>query len=314
MAVFTATLSQTAFLFLFIVAGYILAKGKFVPDNAHITLSKLESTLLIPALMLGIFMEKFTAQTITQVWKLLLGNLALTLIFIGLSIVCGRLCSKDKYTRNIYTYGLSFSNFGYVGNAVVSALFPEIFLEYSIFTLPIWTMIYLWGIPVLLMDDGTAKQTLSQRAKRFINPMLICTLLGMLLGLLNAPIPAFIRTAVTTAGNCMSPVAMLLTGITIAHYDLLKILKIKSVYIVTFLRLIIFPLLFLAVMRLIPMSQTFAVCAVTALSMPLGLSTIIIPSGMGKDTRVAAGMALVSHILGCITIPIIFMLFNYLVK
>ena len=128
MAVFTATLNQTAFLFLFIAAGYILSRWKFVPDNAQTVLSKLENTFFIPALVLGTFIDNFTTQTISSAWKLLLGSLGLAMIAIGLSLLCVRFCSKDKYERNIYTYGLCFSNFGFMGNAVVSALFPDIFM------------------------------------------------------------------------------------------------------------------------------------------------------------------------------------------
>ena len=47
--------------------------------------------------------------------------------------------------------------------------------------------------------------------------------------------------------------------------------------------------------------------------MPLGLNTIVVPAAYGKDTSVAAGMALVSHLLSCITIPVIFMLYELLV-
>ncbi|MBE6975671.1 MAG: AEC family transporter [Ruminococcaceae bacterium] len=311
MTVFTATLNQTAFLFLFIAVGYILSRWKFVPQNAQTVLSKLENTFFIPALVLGTFIDNFTTQTITTAWKLLLGSLALAIIAIGLSLLCVRFCSKDKYERSIYTYGLCFSNFGFMGNAVVSALFPHIFLEYLIFTLPLWTLIYLWGVPVLLMGDSTEKQTLEQRAKSFVNPMFAGMLLGVLIGLTNIPVPQFIRSAVAAAGSCMSPVAMLLTGMTIAQFNLREVLNIKGVYLVTALRLIVFPLLFLGVMVLIPMPEVFATCAICSLAMPLGLNTIIIPSALGKDTKVASGMALVSHVLSCLTIPAIFMLFQY---
>lgn len=312
MDVFIATLNQTAFLLLFIVAGYLLAKRKLVPDNAQAVLSKLENTIFIPALVLGTFIDNFTTQTITEAWKLLLGSLALAMIAIGLSLLCVRFCSKDKYEQSIYTYGLCFSNFGFMGNAVVSALFPDIFLEYLIFTLPLWTLIYLWGVPVLLMGDSTKKQTLAQRAKSFVNPMFVCMLLGMLIGLLNIPVPRFISSAVSAAGSCMSPVAMLLTGMTIAKFNLREVLRIKGVYLVTALRLLVFPLLFLGVTVLIPMPEVFATCAICSLAMPLGLNTIIIPSALGKDTKVASGMALVSHILSCLTIPVVFMLFQYI--
>ena len=40
--------------------------------------------------------------------------------------------------------------------------------------------------------------------------------------------------------------------------------------------------------------------------MPLGLNTIVIPNAYGKDTTVASGMALISHVLSVISIPLIF--------
>lgn len=309
MAVFTATLNQTAFLMLFIALGYILIKWKLIPENSHTVLSKLENYVFVPALVLGTFMDKFTVETLSTTGSLLLGSLGLALIAIALSLVCVRFCSKDKYVQNIFTYGLCFSNFSYVGNAVVSALFPAFFMDYLIFTLPLWTLIYLWGVPVLLMGDGQ-KVSLSRRLKNFCNPMLICTVIGMIFGLTGFSVPQFVGSAVSAAGNCMSPVAMLLTGMTIAKLSLREVLGIKSVYAVSALRLLVFPLLFIGAMKFIPMSETFATCAVCSLAMPLGLSTIIIPSAMGKDTTVASSMALVSHVLSCLTIPVIFMLFG----
>ena len=144
--------------------------------------------------------------------------------------------------------------------------------------------------------------------------MFICTVLGMAIGLLNIPVPQFIGSAVSAAGSCMSPVAMLLTGMTIAQFNLKEVVSIKSVYLVTALRLLVFPLLFLGAMAFIPLPETFATCAVCALAMPLGLNTIIIPSALGKDTKVASGMALVSHIFSCLTIPVVFVIFEYVLK
>ena len=112
----------------------------------------------------------------------------------------------------------------------------------------------------------------------------------------------------------MSPVAMLLTGMTIAQFNLREVLHIKSVYLVTALRLIVFPLLFLGTRLVFPMPETVAVCGICSLSMPLGLNTIIIPSALGKDTKVASGMALVSHVLSCLTIPVVFTVFDCLMN
>ena len=229
-----------------------------------------------------------------------------------ITYILAPLCSRDPYEKRIYSYGLVFSNFGFMGNAVVGALFPDIFLEYIIFTLPLWTGIYLWGAPVLLIGSDGEKKSFFSRLKNFCNPMFVCTLIGMVIGITGFQLPDFLGSALTSAGNCMSPVAMLLTGMTIAQFKFRDVLCIKGVYVVTAMRLVLLPALFLVVSRFIPMPKTEAVCTLAALSMPLGLNTIIIPSAYGRDTRVASGMALVSHVLSCLTIPVIFLLYNIL--
>jgi len=106
---------------------------------------------------------------------------------------------------------------------------------------------------------------------------------------------------------------MILTGMTLAKMDILKLLKMKSVYIVSALRLIVYPLAFIGIYFAataifgISLPYAFVVCAVASIAMPLGLNTIVIPSAYGKDTTVASSMALISHALSIITIPIIFM-------
>jgi predicted permease len=139
--------------------------------------------------------------------------------------------------------------------------------------------------------------------------------IGMVIGISGIPVPQFIQTTISSAGSCMSPVAMLLTGMTIAQFDLKSMLRIKGVYISTFLRLVVYPMVFLGITMLLPKAfatSTFAICAICALSMPTGLTAIIVPAAYGKDTKIASGMALVSHVLSCITIPVIFLLFQML--
>lgn len=308
--VFIPTVNQMAFLFSLIVIGYILAKFKIVPTNSAGVLAKLENTIFIPGLVLGTFIQHFTMERIGTAWKLFLGSFIIMIVIIPLAILVSKLCAKDKYTQKIYTYGLSFSNFGFMGNAIVSTIFPDIFLEYLIFTLPLWILIYMWGVPSLLISDGS-KQTFGQKVKSFVNPMFICMIIGMVIGILNIPIPTWATSVITTAGNCMSPIAMLLTGMTVAAISLKKVFTNVGVWSVTFVRLAIFPLIFIGIFALVPLPKsfdTFVICAICSLAMPLGLNTIVIPSAYGRDTTVASSMALVSHLMSCISIPLIFML------
>lgn len=129
MNIFTTTLNQILFLFGFIVTGYILVKLKVLPEGSATVLSKLENTIFIPALVMGTFIENFTVERIRSAWRLLAVSFLIAFIAIPFAILVSKLVTRDKYIQKIYTYGLSFSNFGFMGNAVVSSLYPEIFLN-----------------------------------------------------------------------------------------------------------------------------------------------------------------------------------------
>ena len=311
--IFTTTLSQMAFLFSLIIIGYVLAKLNLVPKNAEASISKLETNVFVPALVLGTFMSNLTVEKLTQAGNIFLVSIIIEAIVIPLSLLLVRLVAKDKYTRNIYTYGLCFSNFGFMGNAVVKALYPDIFLEYLLFTIVLWTAIYMWGVPMLLMDRENGVPTISSRLKNFLNPMFIAMIIGMIIGLTGITLPKFVDNAVTTLGDCMSPLAMILTGMTVARINILDILKKWSIYTVTFIRLIAYPLVFVLVARLLNLDRTMALLALCSLAMPLGLNTVVVPASLGKDTKVASGMALISHLLSCITIPLVFWLFDIII-
>ncbi len=313
MSIFTTTLSQMAFLFSLIIIGYLLAKCGVVQSNAAGVLAKMENYVFIPALVMVTFIEKFTLQSLSTMWKPFLISYITLGAAIPLALLTALLLSKkDRYIRNIYTYGLCFSNFGFMGNAIVSQLYPDYFFEYLIFTLPLWMGIYVWGAPSLLMSESGQKMTLAQRCRSFFNPMFIAMIVGMVIGLSGIAVPGWIGTMLNSAADCMSPVAMLLTGITVASTDLKKTFTNFKIYLISIARLIVFPLFAMAVLYFIPMQKSTLICLICSVAMPLGLNTIVIPSAYGKDTTEAAGMAIVSHLLSCLTIPVILLLMSKL--
>lgn len=315
MTVFLSTLEQMGFLFTLIALGYLLTKLRAVPEGTAAVLSKLENLLFIPSLVCGTFLKYFTKEKLGEAGTLFLAGLCLALLSIPVAILFSHLLTKDGFTRNIFTYALTFSNFGFMGNAVVSALFPDIFLDYLIFTLPFWALIYLWAVPCLLLPDN-GKCGLAGKLRNFVNPMFFGIIAGMILGLCGLTVPTFLQNAVDVLGGCMSPVAMLLTGMTVAGIDLRKTFTDPVLYAVSGIRLLLLPGILLGVLLIadrvfsFSVPQNLAVSATAALAMPLGLNTVVIPAAYGKDTSAASGMALISHLCSVGTIPLVFFLLS----
>lgn len=317
---FTTTLNQMLVLVTFIAIGFILQKCKIVPDNASTVVSKLENNLFIPALVLNALM--YTKGIIDNFGIVLFGLIVVAVTMaIGFFIVI--MLTKDKYMQTIYGYGIYFSNFSFMGNAVVSALFPEHFSNYMLFTIPAQILVFGWAVPFLLtpkkeLTESEMEETsfFKKYIKPFLNPAIICVVLGLVFALtgfgdvLKEKV-SFLTRVIDGLSSCMSPLAMILTGMIIAKYQFKDTFKKPAVYILTALRLVIFPLVFgllvkFVIMPIITIDYSWLLCMTCYLAMPLGLSSVIIPTAYGKDTSVAAGLALFSHVLSVITIPLIF--------
>lgn len=317
MDAFIPTLEQMAVLFLLISAGYILVKVKILNASASTVLARLVNNVFLPANILVTFTTYCNIEELKNQWQIILASGCLLVVLIIISIILSKLCTKDGYLRKIYTYALSFSNFAFMGYAVVGAIFPpEIDFAYKIFTLPFWIMIYAWGAPVLLMgNDEKGKELLprktrvKQRVKSFINPLFISMIIGIILGITEVKLPKFLNSFIGMSSNCMSPCAMILTGITVSTISLKKTFTDWNIYLVSAIKLILYPALFFVVILIFPgLDKTIVVCCMVMCAMPTGLNTIVIPSAYGKDTSFAGGLAIVSHILSCITIPLVFCL------
>lgn len=315
---FIPILTQMLILFAFIAIGFILSKTKVLPDNAATVLSKLENYVFVPALVMSTFIKNCTTDNIGNLWKIIVFSIILLVALLPITFIVAKLLCKEDFLRKIAIYGLEFSNFGFMGNAVVKGVFPELFFNYTVFTLPFWFLIYAWGVPVLLISSSGGESK-GKVLKNFINPMLIAMLVGMIIGLtgLGSIMPTQAVSAVDMLGDCMSPVAMMLTGATVAKSNILGLLKCGWLYSISAVRLIIYPALYILAVMFLPkdgfLTENMLICGMCMVSMPMGLNSIVVPAAYGKDTSQAAALSIVTHLLSIITIPFMFLLFNAVV-
>jgi len=313
--VFKATFSQMMVMFLCLLVGFILNKKKLVPDNGATVLSKLENYVLVPSLIINTFMDKCTVEALSKHYKLVLYSAVAVAVGVGLAYLLSGLFEKDEYKKNIYKYAIAFGNFSFMGNAIVPAILgggdsnlaQEWAFKYLLFSLALNLVVYTWGIIILIPKDK--KQGKSPIAN-LLNPTVISIVIGIILGLTGAQkfVPVFIKSTLSSLQACMGPVAMVLTGFVIGGYNIAKLLKNKKVYIMTALRLIIFPVLFVGILMLLKADiETITLCFF-AYSTPMGLNTVIFPAAYGGDTETGAAMAMISHTLCIVSIPLMYAL------
>ncbi len=310
MATFLTTLSQISYLFLLIGAGFAVMKLCRLPENATNILSKLVTTLFMPALILTNFMENFTVARLSSAWPYALAGVIVVALSIAFAKLVSTFSARDPYHKDIHTYCLAFSNFGFMGTAVVSTLMPELFMSYLILCTPMWIVNYSWAVPALLMPSDKKR---GFSFKNLLNPLFIAMILGIIIGMTRLPIPSFLDVSIDALSKCMSPSTMLLTGMCVAKIDIKRVLKIKSIYALSAIRLLLIPAIFLIVLLIHKFDYGVSLCVLSVLSMPLGLNSVVIPEAHGQDTSEASGMAIVSHLASALTIPLMFTIFELII-
>lgn len=320
MEVFVLTVNQMLVIFIFMLIGYLLRKKNVVEENAYANLSKMEMFIFMPALNLSTQMTQCTVKNLKENANLILyGGITI----ISAVIIAGILSkmfvpnyreNRDAdYQRNIYRYAIAFANYGFIGNFLILSVFgTEVLFKYQMFSMILNLFTYGWGMYVLIPKDrnaGIGKNII----KGLTSPPMLSIYLGMTLGLLGFGEKLlqikFVDTVLNNAANCMGPVAMLLAGMVLGNYSLKELFKEKKVYVVSALRLIILPGLFVLFHKLLGSDPIVITITLVAFAAPMGLNTIVYPAAYGGDTKTGAAMALISSLFALITLPLMYYLF-----
>ncbi len=311
MEVFKLTFTQMLLMFVLMAVGFVLRKTRRLPDNANVVMSRLLTYAISPALLMYSQMTKCTPENFSAYWPLIFLGFAVTLGGIALSFPLSRLFVKEKnYQRCVYQYAMSFGNFGFMGNFIVLGVFgSDMFFRYGLFTLGMNILCNSFGMYILIPKDKGAS-LVKNMMNGIFKPPIIALLCGMVLGLTGLAncLPEFFLKALDSAGGCQGPVAMLLAGFVVGGYNLKEMLLNKKVYAAGFVRLICLPALAVMIVRLLGGNETMQILTFVGTGTPLGLNTVVFPSAYGGDPKPGASMAMISHTLSVITIPLMYLL------
>lgn len=293
---------QVLILFSFVTLGYILSKtGKLDVKNSKI-LSAVLVNVVLPCNILKSFSERFTVDYLTQNYLMVTISLVLLLVLAVAAFLGGKLFSKNKYVQKVYEYSLVVPNMGYMGYPLSQAMYGAAgLMDVMMFGIPILVYIYIYGYAILTKTG--------LKLKALLNPSIITMVLGMILGLSGFQMPELVSDILGKGSACMGPISMLLTGIVISEYNLKEILGDVRIFIMSALRLVVIPVIIGVVLGLFADKEIVRI-AVLLYALPCGLNTVVFPKLVNENCKIGAGLALVSHLAACATIPLVFWLFQ----
>ncbi len=198
-----------------------------------------------PMLILESLLVPFEpGKLVLGVWILVLSG-AVMLI----SAIVGKLFFKRHPLRQ---FTVVFSNVGFMGIPLVRSLLGnEAVFFMSLFNVVLTVLVWTYGVYLL---TGSWKDV--SLKKVILNPCILAVIVGLIFFVCGVHLPVVITETIHNLGNLNTGLAILLLGIYLAQTDLAAFFVKKEVWKISILRLVVVPLITLAMLVLIPIDNT----------------------------------------------------------
>lgn len=303
---------QIIIMALLIGAGIVCQKTKLINNEVNRGISNIALKVATPALLVSSFQKELSAERLQRLgYAALLGIIAI--IF---AAVLGYLCipkgknrpEDDNGRLSIERFSAIYSNCAFMGIPLINGLYGDegvfyLTAFYALFNVAVWTH------GVIMMKGETG---IRQVVRSLASPALIGIAVGAALFFLQIRLPDTIKQTLDYAGSMTTPLGMLVAGVTIAQTNLLGALKKIKVYYVSALRLIVIPVLTIALFLLFPYDETVMGVTVAAAACPAATICTMFAISYNKDSLYAGEIFAVSTVLSACTLPLIMWIFDWL--
>ena len=291
-------LTMQGMMFLMILIGAGLRKIQIVTTEGRRSMTNLVVNLVLPCNILYAF-SNADASAFRSMLVVVVMAFLIQLVWYLLSKVLWRDMQGNR--RGVMRYAFQFSNCGYLGNPVIEGLYGAQGLVYaSVFLLPVRLFMWSVGLECFQEEAGSFRKTIR---RALTHPCVLATILGVLWMFFPIKLPNFLYNTISGFNQCLTPLTMLVIGFIMAETDLRKMFC-KDLFVITALRLLIQPMLVLAVCRLLNLETLVAEVVTVLVSMPVANTTALLASQHDCDYTFASNVVVFTTLVSMITIPI----------
>lgn len=302
-------MQQICQLFIMIFFGYLLVKSKTLKSEDSKVLSRVALFVVSPCAILTSFMIEFTPDKLFGLGIAVLGALIVHLIFIPLTTLLSKIFGFTPIEKATIIY----SNSGNLIIPLVGALLGKEWVLYTSGYMMVQTVLMWTHAKSLVCNERNY-----ELKKIFLNVNVIAVSVGIVFFLLQVQLPSLVITTIDRVGSMIGPLAMIVIGMLIGQMNLKDIFIEKRTYLISFMRLIVYPLIIILIFKLTGLTtlssdanQIFMI-TVLAASAPAAATITQFAQLYNKHPGYASVMNVMSVIFSIITMPLLIMLYQIL--
>lgn len=301
MTIFEQMVSTQMLMFLYMLTGVIAARTGILKKEGRSSVIGLLMNIFLPCMVLDSFQTDVGAQQLLNAAVIL----AIAAVCTAATILLGKWLwrKKPESRRPVLEYTTGFSNLT-AGLPIMELVYGTEGVFYaSFFLMPIRILIWTAGIGLFAKRQGK-----TQWKTLLLNPCLLAMTIGLFFLFTPYTLPGALGTAVSKLGSLTSPLTILLIGASLSDLSPREVID-REVLQVSAIRLILLPLLTMAVLRLLGVNALIWQVSVILMAMPAATNGAIFAERYGFDHVFGAKCVFLSTVLSLVTVPLLALLF-----
>ena len=301
---------QIAELFLMILMGYVIVKLGLVTDDDSKILSKIVLYIVIPCVMINAFQIDYTPDKVQGMFLALVASVVLQVLLLIAVWIMG----KIFHLNEVEVASIYYSNSGNLSVPIVTYVLGDEWVVYGCVFMAV-QLIFMWTHGKYIISSG---DRIDWR-KIVLNINMIAIFIGAVLFLLKIHLPVIVDDTLRAVGSTIGPVSMIVTGMLIAGMNLRDIFTNRRVYAVTFLRLLLVPVLALIILKISglvtwhPQGEKILLVIFLAVITPSASTITQMCQVYGGNSKYSSAINVMTTLLAIVTMPIMVLLYEKII-
>lgn len=304
-------LQQMMVLFIIMMIGFVCRRIGLINADGSRMLSGIVVNVANPALILSSSANKESSIQGKELVMTLGLAVCFYLIFLVIAEIVPRILRIGKEDFGVYKAMTVFSNIGFMGFPLLSAMYgSESLLYASLFTIPYNILIYTYGVSSMSKEDKSNEQKNSIQWNKIFNIGVIFSIIAIVLYLTKLPMPEAIADAAGTLGNLTAPLSMIVIGDAMSQMKIKDLITDKKLMLFTGIKLLVIPIVGLFFVKQLELSPMLTGVCMVMLSTPVGSMTAMLAQQYDGNYELASKGVALTTLLSVITMPIVSMIIN----
>lgn len=299
---------QIAELFIMILLGFILVKSSLLTKHDSKVLSTVALYIVTPCVIINAFQVQYSQDVKNGIILSFLAAIIVHIIYIAGVRIIGKV-----YTLNgVEKATIIYTN---AGNLIIPLVQELLGKEWVVYTTGyiLVTTVFIWthGRMLICEEKGFNVKDLLK------NVNVIASVIGILLFALKIQLPFLITETMDSMSATIAPICMIVAGMLIAGMNVKDCLKNKRLYVITFLKMIVFPLFAVALFKFTNLSSMakngdmILLISLLASVAPTAASVTQIAQIYDADSEYASAYYFITTMLCILTMPFFVWLYQF---